>query len=87
MDFKIMTNDNKQQKLSLRNKPLFFIARVICRFFGHKWKYNFPSIPNKAMCTRCKCKAVLDLKKLEWNNVDAFIGEKRTDKELARDWV
>lgn len=87
MNFEIMTNDNKHQKLSISTKSLFFISRVICRFFGHRWKYNFPSIPNKAMCIRCKCKAVLDLKKLEWNSVDAFTGEKRTDKEIVRDWV
>ncbi len=60
---------------------------VMCRFFGHKWKYNFPSIPNKAMCTRCKCKSVLNLKTLEWISVKNFDKEKRTDEQLVRDWV
>lgn len=64
-----------------------FIHGVMCRIFGHKWKYNFPSLPNKAICTRCKAKAKLDLHTLEWESIKTFEGEKRTDDELCRAWV
>jgi len=61
--------------------------KIICRIFGHKWKYNFPSQPNKAICCRCKIKAKLNLRTLEWGNVDSFEGEKRSDVELCNKWV
>jgi hypothetical protein len=67
--------------------PQLTIPLVICRVFGHKWKYNFPSLPNKAICTRCKSKAKLDLHTLDWESVKTFEEEKRTDKELCRVWV
>lgn len=67
------------------NKPCT-IHGVMCCIFGHKWKYNFPSLPNKAICTRCKAKAKLDLHTLDWKSVKTFEGEKRTDDELCRAW-
>jgi len=59
----------------------------MCGIFGHKWKYNFPSIPNKAICKRCKAKSQLDLRKLEWERVSTFKHEKRTEDELCSVWV
>jgi len=86
MEDKITTED-MIERLGLERKPKFSLHVFMCRFFGHKWKYNFPSIPNKAMCTRCKCKSVLNLKTLEWISVKNFNKEKRTDEQLAWDWV
>ena len=25
----------------------------LCKWFGHKWRYNFTWMPNKRKCTRC----------------------------------
>jgi hypothetical protein len=69
------------------DNPQLTIPRVICRVFGHKWRYNFPSLPNKAICARCKAKEKLDLHTLEWESVKIFEGEKRTDRELCRVWI
>lgn len=57
----------------------------LCRFFGHKWRYNFPisSMPNKAICEKCYAKSKLTL---DWEVVSDFENEKRTDKELAEKW-
>lgn len=61
---------------------------VMCRFFGHKWRYNFPisSMPNKAICEKCYSKSKLNLRTLEWEVVSDFGTETRTDKELADKW-
>lgn len=67
--------------------PTLNIHGVMCLIFGHKWKYNFPSLPNKAICTRCKAKTKLNLHTLEWESVKTLEGEKRTDNELCRVWV
>lgn len=29
------------------------MKRLICKLFGHKYKYNFPKIPTKCECKRC----------------------------------
>lgn len=60
--------------------------KLICILFGHKWKYNFRNMPNKAICSRCKSKIILDLVKLEWNFTDSFKNEKRPDNELCETW-
>jgi len=64
------------------------LSHVMCRFLGHRWKYNFPtsSVPNKAICDRCFCKSKLNLQSLDWEVVLKFDGEKRTDKQLADKW-
>ena len=64
------------------------MKNLICKFLDHKWKYNFPirTTPNKAICSRCKCKAEFDLRNLEWNEVLKFKNEKRSDKELINEW-
>ena len=30
------------------------INKLICDLFWHDWRYNFVSLPNKRICTRCK---------------------------------
>lgn len=42
------------------------LSIYICRLFGHEWRYNFKSLPNKAICERCKSKSKLNLRSLEW---------------------
>ena len=61
---------------------------LLCKIFGHKWKYNFPvgSIPFRAICSRCEIKMKLNLAFLEWHGVDDFENEKRTNKELIDTW-
>jgi hypothetical protein len=61
---------------------------VMCRFIGHKWRYNFPisSMPNKAICKKCYAKSKLNLRTLDWEIVSDFGTETRTDKELADKW-
>ena len=56
-----------------------------CLLFGHDWRFNFPSIPNKRICTGCKRKEKLDLKTLKWKK-STFNGEKRKDDELINKW-
>ncbi len=53
---------------------------------NHEWRYNFPSIPNKRICTKCKVKHKLDLEELEWYET-SFKTEGRSDEELIKDWV
>lgn len=59
------------------------INKIICKVFGHSFKYNFPSIPNKRICKRC-------YKKEKWTNKpyvwDGYFTDKRTDKELINQW-
>lgn len=62
------------------------ISKLMCKYFGHKWMYNFTSLPSKAICRRCKCKSRFDIKELEWNVVDDFAGDKRTDEQLIEIW-
>ena len=61
---------------------------VLCRFFGHRLKYNFPilSMPNKAICKKCYAKYKLNLITLDWEVVSDFENETRTDKELVDKW-
>ena len=51
---------------------------------GHKWKYNFPTLPNKRICSRCKEKETLDLKSLEWGSPS--FQDERSDNELIKKW-
>ena len=30
-----------------------FTLRKDCAVVGHKWRYNFPALPNKRICERC----------------------------------
>ncbi len=62
------------------------IKKIICYIFGHKWIYNFSWMPSRAICSRCFAKAEFDLSKLEWNSVELFKNEKRTNKQLINQW-
>ena len=54
-----------------------------CKFISHRWKYNFPNIPNKRICENCCKKEKLNLRTLEFS--DTFI-DKRTDLQLIKNW-
>ena len=32
------------------------MKKLVCKLFGHKYKYNFVSYPSKCSCTRCGAK-------------------------------
>ena len=59
-----------------------------CKKNTCKFVYNFPSIPNKAICKNCKQKIQLNLKTLEWEYVDKFntTYDLGTDEELIKRW-
>lgn len=59
------------------------IMKLLCRVFGHEWRYNFPSTPNKRICVVCKDKSALNLKTLAWD--ESFITD-RSNKELIDKW-
>lgn len=54
----------------------------------HDWRYNFPSMPNRAICTRCNAKAELNLRTLDWEPVEkfSFKDDTRTDNDLIKAW-
>lgn len=56
---------------------------MFCKYLGHRWRFNFPTLPNKRICKRCKEKQQLVLKTLEWS--DKFT-DSRTDDELIKKW-
>lgn len=62
------------------------LNKIFCKIFGHDWRYNHPSLPNKCICKRCKQKQMLNLLILRWNNVESFDKETRTDEELIKKW-
>lgn len=62
------------------------IKKIICKIFGHKWVYNFNTLPNKCICTRCHQKQELGLEKLEWVDVDEFSSNIGTDDEIIKRW-
>lgn len=66
---------------------VYMVNKIKCFILGHKWKYNFPSLPNKSICIRCSKKAKLNLKTFEWEITKTFKDEKRTDKEIISNWV
>lgn len=63
------------------------MKKILCKLFGHKFLYNFKSIPNKMICERCRVKYKLNLKTLEWERVDGFDTQLGTDDELIRRWI
>ena len=58
-----------------------------CKVFGHKFKYNFASVPNKRICENCYHKEKLNLSTLAWNKVDSFDANLGTDEEIIKRWI
>lgn len=50
----------------------------------HDWLYNFPSIPDKRICERCKKRESMTFKTLEW---DSTFNDPRSDEELINRWT
>jgi len=63
-----------------------FFKKIICKIFGCKWKYNFKSLPNKAICNRCNSKSILNLHTLEWEKTLSFGTHLGTDEEIKKRW-
>lgn len=63
------------------------LEKLWCLIFGHDWRYNFKSMPSKAICKRCYCRAEFRVKTLEWEEVKQFDGETRPCLELIKKWV
>lgn len=59
---------------------------MICFVIGHKWRFNFLSVPNKGICMRCKKKIEYNYKNSTWEKTNKFSCETRTDKELIKKW-
>ena len=60
-----------------------FTLRKDCAVVGHKWRYNFPALPNKRICERCGGRQAVDFGSLEW---DKRFADSRTNKELIKKW-
>lgn len=62
-----------------------------CKKNGHDWYYNFPSTPNKRICSRCKLRQGRDLHNLNLHDFDAewtlTFEDSRTDDELIKKWI
>lgn len=57
-----------------------------CKITGHKYLYNFPSMADRCICSRCKEKSELDLHSLEWKIVLKFSRNIGTDEEIIKRW-
>lgn len=69
------------------------MKKILCYLFGHRYRYNFSTLPSKCICARCHKKWKADYSKDNlirselWHEVKSFEGETRTDKELSEQWV
>lgn len=72
--------------------------KLICWLLGHNYLYNFKSMPDKAICSRCKTKWYSKYNEKAdhpfdlhtWVETDKFTftqGCQRTDEELIKQWV
>lgn len=57
-----------------------------CKILGHKWLYNFTTMPSKAICKRCSAKARFGPETLEWQAVDSFPPELGSDEQIKNRW-
>jgi hypothetical protein len=62
------------------------MKKLLCKILGCDLRFNFPSLPNKCICVRCKGKAGLDLETLEWRDVERFNHRLGTDEEIINRW-
>ena len=69
------------------------MKKILCKVFGHRYRYNSTTLPNKCICARCHKKWTADYSKDNlvkselWSEVDSFENEKHTDEELSKTWV
>lgn len=62
------------------------IDENICEINDHEYLYNFPSLPSKSICKKCKTKWKLNYNTLEWEITDKFNEILGNDEELIRRW-
>jgi len=62
------------------------MRKLLCKIFGHDWRYNFSALSNKRICKICYAKSRLNLNTLFWEDIPIFELETRTDKELINKW-
>jgi len=71
------------------------MKKLLCKLFGHRWRYNFPFQANKAICARCHKRMKLVFKDVEACGNGIYIhpygweegfDDNRTDKELINKW-
>lgn len=60
--------------------------KLLCIIFGHKHRFNFPSVPDKCICYRCHTKWKLEGSTLSWYKVDGFSKELGTDEQMKNRW-
>jgi hypothetical protein len=69
------------------------MKKILCKLFGHQYRYNLQTLPNKCICARCHKKLVADyskdnlIKSELWSEVDSFENEEHTDEELSKTWA
>ena len=56
----------------------------LCTIFGHRMRYNFPTLPSKCICKRCGTKWVM--RNGDWWVTTGFSSDLGTDKELNKRW-
>lgn len=63
------------------------IAKIICGMIDHDWRYNFVSLPNKRICTRCKRREHWKIGTIPQIWIEGFPQEdKRSDAVLIEKW-
>jgi len=61
--------------------------KLKCKLLGHKWLYNFPSMPSRCLCKRCNLKMEYDFSALIFREVESFPPSLGTDAEIKKRWV
>lgn len=96
--FTLQHPKEKEELDYLRNRLLIYQGcedeanmGSICTIEGHRYHYNFASMPSKCICARCHQKWRADysgdlIHGEIWHKVDAFEGEERTDEEIVKVW-
>jgi len=86
-DFEELIFESKHDIFELLGWEKEHTQKWSCEKYHHKWKYNFASMPSKAICSECKIKNRFNLHDLEWFEVETFENETRTDDELIKQWI
>lgn len=58
------------------------IQILICNKFGHDCIAN----NNQMICVKCHTKWIYNSFKEEWEEIDSFPNESKTDKQLIKSW-
>lgn len=64
------------------------MKKLLCKIFGHKYRYNFTWMPSKCICARCHKKWHITGNLMDdWVEVDEFNDNyNRSDEELIKVW-